>query len=192
NHIINSEMFEYIVLPIDEISENICKNLIDNIIIEPYRVMFGCENEVIDKLTKLKAIGYNHLMCSNIAHIKIGKQLGFILHGDCYLNCTNSLAYDFYKSMGVVDIISSFEIGMADGIVAYGHLPLMIFINCPGKCGECTLTDRYSVKYKLRCNGKYSELFNPKVIKKSAKNIAFDYYYFTDESTEEIKKLLEV
>lgn len=40
------------------------------------------EAGLMSRLEEMYSKGYRHLVCSNLAHIALGRQLGFVLHGD--------------------------------------------------------------------------------------------------------------
>ena len=89
------------------------------------------------------------------------------------------------------------------GVIAYGYLPLMRLRCCPAQgskgCGTCQgqpwLTDRKGVKFPMLCqNRKYSVLHNSVPLSLSGKRLEdMDFYtlYFTIESPEECRKVLE-
>lgn len=130
------------------------------------------------QLSRLYTQGWRHLVCENPAHIRMGKTLGFHLHGGMDLHTVNCLSADFYAKDGLIDLILSPELTLRQtealcpeipaGIYAYGKLPAMLMRCCPIQnevgCKNCTgtLTDRTKRKFPVLCqSGKtYTELLN--------------------------------
>lgn len=208
--------FSSIILPIDEIIENIDKltPYKDIIIIEPYRMAFENEKSIIEKLLILKNVGFNNLCCNNISHIQMAKSLNLVAFGGGFLNCINSFSLNEYKKLGLKNMIMSPEMNISSmnhmsinipiGSIIYGYLPLMISRNCPIKnqfsCEECGmkkgLSDRTGAFFPVRCNHKnYSEIFNNKPIYMADKlddlsSLSFGVLYFTIESESECSKII--
>ncbi|MDE5917195.1 MAG: DUF3656 domain-containing protein, partial [Oscillospiraceae bacterium] len=179
------------------------------IIIEPPRFISD-EKETCLILQKCLEKGAQHLLCCNPAYIKIGKEIGFKLHGDFGLNVTNSESLNVLNELGLETAVLSFEMKLSGieklqseiqtGIIAYGHLPVMLMKNCPIKnesgCNNCRhkLTDRTGRTYRVVCSGAYTELLNPECLYMAdrlneIKNVDFLTLYFTDESPEEIRNI---
>lgn len=210
------DMFQYVILPIDEVMKH-RENLVsiqDKIIIEPYRVMFLSEQNQIEKLKVLKQQGYHRLLADNLAHIQIGKELGFTIHAGAYLNCVNSYSAKQLADFGVTDITLSFEAELKKinamiaerplGIIVYGYIPLMIMKNCPikakHKCKDCNgtkaLVDRKGVAFRVICNHrKYSEVLNSNPLymadrMKELRNCSFATLYFTIETQAQVERVI--
>ncbi len=210
--------FEMIYLPVDEVMEHAAVLLPEKgkVILEPDRILFGTEEKTIEKLTVLRKQGFQKLGVSNLAHIQIGRELGFALYGTHFLNITNSWSVEQYRRFGVQDIVLSMEGNLAQlgrisvpdgtrGAVVYGSLPLMIVRNCPVKryesCARCrgrnAVTDRLGNRFPVICNrSKYSEILNCKTLDLSDKQedfSGFDFLelYFTKESREESSKIVK-
>lgn len=209
--------FEYIILPLDEVSKNrmSLSPYKDKIIIEPYRVMFSTENDMIKKLNSLYEEGYRHLSADNIAHIQIANEIGYSIHVGCYLNCTNSANAKMLGELNANDITLSFELELTKanrintnlglGLIVYGYLPLMIMRNCPIKatieCKECnstkSLTDRMAMKFRVICNNRrYSEILNSNRLHMAQRmgelgSMDFVTFYFTVEEKEECADVVQ-
>lgn len=212
--ITHMDQFEYIILPLVEVSKNrlALSKLKNKIIIEPNRVMFNNEQNTITKLHSLYEEGYRHLLCDNLAHIQIGKDLGFILHAGAYLNCVNTEAVKTLQEYGVTDITLSFEGELSRlnsiksavplGLISYGYLPLMIMKSCPIKahlpsnqtCKDCggnkSLTDRMGISFPVICNlRQYAEVLNSSKLymadRQHELRFSFQTLYFTVETKEE-------
>ena len=140
------------------------------------------EQGVIDRLQTLKQLGLRHIQATNIAHLRIGRQLGLTVHGGFGLNAANSVAVKMLGELGAADITASFELKAAQiralkksvpvGAIGYGHLPAMLTVNCPIRqavgCGKCTkrLFDPTGREFLVRCSkGEgYVEVLNGDVL----------------------------
>lgn len=170
------------------------------------------EKSLEEKLIKLKETGVNTMLCTNFAHIRLGKRLGFELHGGFGLNAANTMSMRAYKELGLTDVTASFELKLPQisslgdelpyGIVAYGRLPLMLTRNCPvkqavGGCKSCTggLTDRTGRFFPVKCDGVSCEVLNSDRLVMSDKlnevNCDFIQLMFTDEPPEEVRRITE-
>ncbi len=178
---------------------------LENIAIEMPRFTFD-ERGDFDLLKELFEDGFEQLVCTNYAHISMGKELGMVMHGGFGLNVTNSLALRVLKRLGVSDCMASFELKagqinnlgdeMPFGIVGYGHLPLMLTVNCPIKqavgCAKCThaVWDRTGRELAVKCSKKngYVEILNSDLLYtadklgefRSAQFIQLDFYHEND------------
>lgn len=198
-----------IIIPADILLKSSFNN-ISKVIIEPPRFIYN-EKEIFKILEKCRNIGAEHLMCSNLAYIKIGNELDFKLHGDFGLNTANSYSLNFLNKMNLSDAVLSFEMkfkqisalkkSIQTGIIAYGYLPVMITKNCPIKnevgCEKCEkiIYDRTERANKIVCHGNYTEILNAQPLYLADKmqdinNISFITLYFTNETPNEIKKII--
>ncbi len=157
--------------------------------------------------------GIDNLLCTNIAHISMGKELGMIIHTDFGFNTANSLALKQLKEMGVADAICSFELKASQinrlagfipvGIIAYGRLPLMLTANCPvnksAGCEKCQkrLWDRTGREFPVKCNKKqgYVEILNSEILSLADKrnDFAVDFIRldFYEESAQRVKEVVD-
>lgn len=205
--------YRWIELPIDEILNHPDK-------VEAYRekliatasaARFGSESVRLKKRKKLKEIGINHLLVSNIEDFRLKSE--FTLHGDYTLHVTNSDSLEFLKEMGLVDTLLSVELrsqaiqklnsDLPYGIIVYGRLPLMTSRNCPIKakigCKQCggkgSLTDRLGKRFPVRCREEYCEIFNSVPISLSdlpwRESVSFGSLYFTEETSQEVAKITQ-
>ncbi len=202
--------FEYVMIPLGEV-EN-CLLPKDKVILTLPRYVKN-EHTLRSQLEAARILGYTHALCSNIAHIRLAKELGFTLHGGFGLNIANSLAAGEYAEMGLCDMTLSYELKASQlsavdarvptGYIAYGQLPLMLLVNCPIRgevgCKNCkgTLTDRTGTVFKVSCHREqgYYELLNSATLhtedKKQDFNADFAVLYFTDESAEQVANTVE-
>ena len=209
--------FELIYVPMVLVDESIeCK---DRIVLIPPNVLNDCEEEVRQRLIKLRNVGFNKAFAQTLAHAKIIKDAGLEIHGGYRMNILNSMAASACADFGFSDVTLSFE-GTHDclaeiqspikkGILAYGRIPLMLMRRCPvangkpcgrkspfgeGKsCGEC-LRDRRGNELPVLCGGNSVELLNPDVLILSDKREimqCFDFCIlkFTTESASEVETI---
>ncbi len=170
------------------------------------------EKSVIESLKTAKSLGFKAIECTNMAHIKIAKDLELVALGGFGLNITNSLAAMAYAEDGIKELTLSFELKASQlshvsspvptGAIVYGKLPLMLTVNCPVAaevgCKNCTneLIDRTGAKFPVLChkNLGYYELLNSQTMKLSNRlddfNLDFATLYFTNESPEDAARVL--
>lgn len=196
---------EYVILPIGICTEITAEN---RYIAELPRFVSD-EEKLKKQLESIKARGFERILCTNLAHVKIGRDLGFKLHGGFGLNIANPFAAETARLLGLEDVTASFEAklgqiscingGIPVGVIVYGHLPVMLTRNCPvkqavGNCRKCTgrLTDRTGRSFAVRCKAGYSEVFNSDLLMMTDRmdEISADFavLYFTDESAAEVRR----
>ncbi len=171
------------------------------------------EGKLKKEMESAKAMGFSRVLCQNIAHIRLAKAMGFILHGGFGLNITNGLALGEYEKLELCDVTLSYEMKASEmsrigrsipvGYMAYGNLPLMLLVNCPIRaevgCKSCTgkLTDRTGASFKVSCHKDlgYYELLNSATLVLSDKqqdfSLDFMTLYFTEESPEQVANVIE-
>ncbi len=183
-------------------------------ILSPPRFTLNAE-KVEAELTAARALGFTTAMATNSGYVRMLPRLGFETVGGFGLNITNSLSADEYALDGLKALTLSFELKAAQlngirasvpkGAVLYGRLPLMVMANCPIKaetgCKACShsLTDRTGTTFPVACrmhNGyDYNELLNSKILylpdKLSYFDVDFGVLMFTDETSEEVRAVLE-
>ncbi|WP_124100289.1 U32 family peptidase [Ruminococcus sp. Marseille-P6503] len=167
--------------------------------------------------TRLKALrerGVSHLVCTNYAHISMGRELGMTMHGGFGLNVTNSAALAELKRLGLADCTASFELKIGQinalsgqlpfGVIGYGRLPLMLTVNCPIRqasgCKSCTgsVRDRTGRVFPVKCSRRqgYTEILNSDILYmgdrlEEFKTAAFVQLDFYDENPGEVKRIIE-
>ncbi len=170
------------------------------------------EAEYVQRLARLKTAGFQHLLCHNIADIRIGMELGFTLHGGYGLNCTNRRTALSLQEQGLEDVTGSYELRLSQltalgtdmlcGGYVYGRLPMMLLRLCPIKAQDgcrrqnCFMTDRTGQQFPLLCSGDYTELCNAKTLwlaDKCRQLQTLDYWdlYFTTESPTAMQKVID-
>ena len=161
-------------------------------------------------------MGFTRILCTNLAHAKTGREMGFRLCGDFGLNIVNPYSAMAAAEMGFEDITAGFEAKLADisavcgtipvGVIVYGRLPAMLTKNCPirqavGECRNCSgfLTDRTGRKFPVRCekdpSGFSCEVLNSDVLMMTDRlgevSADFAVLNFTDETAEEASRIIE-
>lgn len=198
--------FKRIFIPISSDDADFIKH---NAGVEIPRGLFGMENTLKAELTHLKKIGVTKALCGNLGAYRTAEQLGFEVFGDFGLNIFNSQSAQLFHAP-----ILSFELTLEQankinhpdkGIIAYGKLPLMITRNCPVKnrigCAQCQkqgkLIDRKGYTFQVICSDyPCVEILNalPLYLGDKMHEIKtnFIHFYFTDESREEINRLVNL
>ena len=139
------------------------------------------EETVMRTLRRLKEYGLTAALCGNLGTLLMAREAGLAITGDYGLNIINSPAARQAAELGCAELTLSFECERTAarslespvplGIIAYGHLPLMLLRNCPGKtaagCGDCRgvnhITDRRGEDFPLQCGQRqYTHLLNPR------------------------------
>jgi len=169
------------------------------------------ENALTARLEVLQKAGLKRILCTNIAHIGIGRRLGVELSGGFGLNITNPWSALAAKESGLSNITASFECRFGQlaavrgvlptGAIVYGRLPLMLTRNCPLKgkreCGSCpgNISDRTGRTFPIVCSNGTSEIFNcvPLMVTDKAEKLHADFFEldFTEESPAEIKRITD-
>lgn len=161
------------------------------------------------QLGALREKGFAHLLCHNLADVRIGGEMGFSLHGGFGLNVTNRMTVRSLQQQGISDVTASIELRMPNirqlgaaapvGAIVYGRLPMMLFRVCPIRAQDgcrskdCYLTDRTGRKFPLLCHGGYQELVNSEVLwlaDKLPEGLDFFDLYFTEEAPGRIPEVL--
>ena len=174
------------------------------------------EELVAETLLTLKQQGLREVLCGNLGSLQLARQAGLAVCGDYGLNLMNSAALKQAAALGCREATLSFECDRAAaralqspipfGILAYGHLPLMLLRNCPGKtaagCGNCQgfnhITDRRGEDFPLQCqNRQYTHLLNPRPLYLSDRLPEWDFcdfltLRFTVETAEECDTILKM
>lgn len=178
---IDTNHIEFVIMPLELCANSDLAALGEKIMAALPRFTFD-EQRVIDRLKALKKRGLEHILATNIAHLKIGRELELTVHGGFGLNVTNSVAAKLLGEMGACDVTASFELKAAQiralkkpvplGYIGYGRLPMMLTVNCPIRqavgCGKCTKTlyDPTGRELPVRCSkGEgYVEVLNSDVL----------------------------
>lgn len=183
----------------------------DQIWIEAPRIIAD-EADYTQKLAELQQRGFRHLLCHNLADIRIGGRLGFRLHGGYGLNCTNQRTARVLESQGLLDVTGSYELRLSgitalgsvlpSGAYVYGRLPMMLLRLCPIRAQDgcrrkdCFLKDRTGQRFPLICSDDYTELCNARILwiaDKKRQLQYLDYWdlYFTTETPTQMRRVLE-
>ena len=205
---------DLIILPIGEISAATVEKLGDKIACELPRGKFTNEDTVFKKLCALKEAGCNKAVVSNIGDLLLCKKADVEAIGGFGLNISNSLSLESYTKLDLKEAVVSFELtlkkiaainsNIPKGIIAYGHLPLMLTVNCPAanttgcsKCGKKRfITDRMGKKFPVVCSNGCSEILNcqPLYLADKLGDVSgcdFIVLYFTVENRDEIERVIQ-
>lgn len=200
-----------IIIPLDEAVDAAEFFGAERLAVEIPRVCFDMSAHIDQKLKETAACGIKEAACGNIGSVYTARKVGMKILGFWGMNIFNSYSL---AELQADESLLSFEMSNAEinaiksesplGVIAYGHMPLMITRNCPvrnGKtCAECGnsshLTDRKNKKFEVRCIQNCSELFNPYALymldkTEEFRSVDFFVLYFTYENREEIKKIIE-
>lgn len=198
--------FKHIFIPINSDIEDFIDNRAGAVL---PRALFGIEEEIENRLAKLKKAGVRKILCGNIGGYKLAKDMGFEVFGDFGLNIFNS------ESANMIDNpILSFELTLEQankinakntGIIVYGKVPLMLTRNCPIKtsigCYECNkngkLTDRKGYEFPVICSDfPCVEMLNCVPIymfdRMNEVKTDFAHFYFSTESAEEVENIINL
>lgn len=203
--------FMPVILPIDQIDEDVLSRF-DEVIAEIPALVFGRdENKTVETLGKLKNLGIKSALCENIGAVFMAKKAGLSVMAGTGLNIMNSLSLKELSDMGVKRAVLSFENSAANfdgiypycqkGLVGYGYLPLMTVRVCPvkgaGGCKGCDgasyITDRKGLRFRVVCRDKkFFTILNSVPLYVGDKKLrSADFYtlYFNFESPEEVAKI---
>lgn len=172
---------ELIYIPIFTDNEKLKSLMADGckIGVEIPRGLFKSEERVAKRLHEVKELGVEHALCGNLAAVYMAKAEKMRVHGGFGLNIVNTFDLLWAEEYGFEDVELSFELTferinrlggrIPRGIITYGHLPLMLTVNCPAKsenisCKTCKnsskMTDRKGEKFPLKCDGICTEVLN--------------------------------
>lgn len=119
-------------------------------------------------LLALKAHGVTGVLCGNLGHVAMAKELGLAVRGDFGLNVFSTAALDYWRGEGLSSATISFEATLPQirdmgkqlpcELLVYGRLPLMLTESCliknrSGVCscqgGTMKLTDRMGQQFPV-------------------------------------------
>ncbi len=180
--------------------------------VEIPRGLFGTEQQTARMLADLANVGVTTALCGNIAAIPLARSAGLSAIAGFGMNITNLGALEALIQRGIKAAVLSQELTFKQmgfskdapvpcGIIAYGHQPLMLLRNCPGKaaeeCKSCSggLTDRRGIRFPLTCAAGCAELLNSVPLWLADKldrlpPLDFLLLHFTDETPEKVAAVL--
>ena len=199
-------------LPVEALDAETVEALGEKLIAELPRLLFpGAEAAMAERLRALHAFGLRTVCAGNPGTLRLARELGFRVSGGFDLNILNGRALREWAALGAAEALLSPELylpaadslgeGIPRGVVAYGHLPLMLFRCCPMQgeagCGSCPgrrfLRDRQGAEFPVLCHGKrYSTLLNPVPLyvgDRDLRAVDFTVAYFTLEEREECRRI---
>lgn len=179
------------------------------------RAVFSTDAEQMAK-GLLKA-GIKRAVACNIGQIVPLIRAGIAVDTAFSLNCTNTETLIKLESFGVESAELSFEMKLSEieelggdlkrGVIAYGHLPLMITRNCiekkNGSCKGCrsggryTLLDRKGARLPVICSAGVSQIYNPVALYmgdrlREIRGVDFITLYFTVENRARVSEIIEM
>jgi putative protease len=201
-----------IYMPEHEVDAQLISTLHEKLICVLPRLTFpDGEAGLRQRLETLKKLGVRRVGAGDLGSVGLCARMGFDVCGDFGLNILNSESLLQYEALGLSEATLSFEINMSDarrlggtierGILGYGHLPLMLFRNCPGRsengCGTCRgeteLSDRTGARFKCLCsNREYVTLLNSVPLylgDKELTGLDFVTLYFTFENASRCEEI---
>ena len=201
------DLSQFVILPVEEFGAD--PTLLDRLngrgVAElPLLTFPGQEEPLARQLTGLRDQGLTTVLAGGLGAVRLAHRLGLRVQGDFSLNILNSHALAAYADFGLTDTLLSFEGNLRQaaalgdylpyGVVAYGHLPLMTFRNCPARsadrCGGCGGQD-----FPVLCRGRqYAQLLNPIPLwlgdrQDALRGLSFVVLRFTTESPEDCARL---
>ncbi|MCO8194677.1 U32 family peptidase [Anaerofustis sp. NSJ-163] len=175
--------FDIIFVPLFQV-KNISKDVIEKysekLGVEIPRIYFDREDNIESMLDTVEEIGINKALSHTIGKIYLADEKGFDVYSGFGSNITNSYSIDILEKNinnlknitlsfeNTVNNINKIKTNTPLSVIVYGYLPLMTVRNCPVNeevgCKNCnknkSLTDRMGKKFKVKCNGQTSEIFN--------------------------------
>ncbi len=173
------------------------------------------QSELEAMAERLYKLGFRYALCRNIGQVAPLREAGFEVHGDFSFNAANTQTLTVLKQE-LASLTLSYELTLRQirklkkplpcGIIVYGRLPLMQTKNCILKnIGPCrsgkggALTDRTGRSFPIACDhGCQNVLFNSTPLfladrnrEWKESNISFARLLFTNESTDEIRRILD-
>lgn len=196
--------FDVVFAPLSDFEK--CKESANGVYIPPV-IMEDELPRVKKMIEKAKNLGAEYALVGNPAHLEIVNSFGLKAVGDFRLNVTNKGSIDFWKGLGVRDVVVSPELTSAQirrlggRAIVYGRLPLMITERCFMKenfgcnqCGKCSLTDRKGVKFPMRREYEHRNIiFNSAYTYMGDKlgEVNASYHFiFTTESESDVKQII--
>ncbi len=168
--------FEKLIFPIEDFAK-IPQQLMVKTVLELPRSLLEGEEKTAALVAAAKEAGHTAFEAGNIGHIPLIGGQG--IHGGFTLNVTNTLAAATYKKLGLQSLVLSPELTLTAintlaaplpvGLLAYGHLPLMLTASCPlhnaAGCAGCKesgyLADRKGQNMPVLCKNGARHIYNP-------------------------------
>lgn len=181
--------------------------------VEIPRWLAGREQFVKSRLQAAAQAGIKTAYCGNLSAVGLCRETGIKPKADFGLNIFNSESIGVVESFGCDAAVLSFESsveqinqmagGIDKGFIAYGRLPLMMYINCPNKskngCQSCSgryeMTDRKGISFPVVCRGAFCEMLNSRPVwmldrAEELGGADFAVMYFTDETRDKCGEVI--
>lgn len=163
---------------------------------------------------KLRKSGAEYALCNTLDAVAVANEANVEAVGGPFLNVFNSVSADELKQLGMNSCILSYELTVQQiasmksmikrGCAVYGRTPLMLTRNCPIKnaktCKECNMSsalcDRKGINFPVICENGFSQVLNSRPTYmldrlEEIKNTDFDVIYFTNETKQQARKILD-
>lgn len=203
---INPAQFAQLTFPLAQFAQ-VPESMRAKAVLELPRSLLEGQGKTESLIAAAKAAGFSKFEAGNIGHIALLS--GCEIYGGFSLNVANGTAAREYEGMGLAGITLSPEVeiaalnavscGVPTGVLAYGHMPLMLTASCPLKnagasCDSCPkkgyLTDRKGQRMPLLCKDGARHIFNPVPLYMGERmgEIKTDFatLYFTAETPQEV------
>jgi len=213
------DFFDEVFFPlfdINNLDENIINKYSKKLGVEIPRVYFDDENNIKKFLSLSKSRGIVKGLAHTIGKIDMLDKEGFDVYTGFGTNVVNSYSIDILEKSikrlenitlsfeNTINRINKINAETELSVIVYGYLPLMTSRNCPVKeeigCEKCkggkSLTDRMGKKFKVKCNGQTSELYNtyPLCIFDKLNNLNNDInrvFLFNNENKNDIENVIK-
>lgn len=196
--------FDLIFTPLTDYRR--CKDRTNGIYIPPV-IMEDELPRVKEMIREARDLGAKYALIGNPSHVALARESDLLPIGDFRLNVTNGMSSDFWRGVGISDVVISPELTshqarrLGGRVTVYGRLPLMITERCFMKenfgcdrCGKCSLTDRRGVSFPMRREYEHRNIiFNSAYTYMGEKQDEVNsphHFIFTTESADEIKTVI--
>lgn len=208
-----SEEIEWFILPIKEVKK-IPEEIKGKTVLELPRAMFDGTDVLQKQMMEAVQQGFPAFEAENLGHIPLVKKIApeALLFGGFTLNVANNVSVNAYEELGLKSVTISPELALQNinnmageyaqtGILAYGHLPLMLTRACPLRnarnCAQCKqegyLIDRKNAAFFVHCADGASHIYNPIPLYMADRlqevNCDFITLYFVQETQEQVEEI---
>ena len=182
--------------------------------VEVPRGIFSSDEKILAQLREAAEYGVKNAWAGTLDGIALIRRAGLTPNAFFGSNVFNSQSVRVLEEMGVDRILLSAELTLAQirdiggaaqrGVFAYGRIPLMLTRNCPQKngktCAECRrtgkLTDRRGTEFPIDCRTGVCDILNSVPVFMAdrlgeMRNVDFLLLYFTDESPESCREIID-
>ena len=91
------------------IRDSLDKRVLEKIAVSLPRVVFGDDLlQLVPTLEECLRLGVRHLSTGHLGGVRLGRELGFIVHGEFGLNIANAGCLQAYEQLGLRDCLPPF------------------------------------------------------------------------------------